>query len=169
MPRFGSGADLARELGLSRVAIHKAEKAGRISRTASGEFDLDAAAIQYNLHTDAKQRRAQMARQGAGATAATEGPATLNELRTRRDRAETERVEIELAVLKGTLGAKETIESDGRRAGFAIVGSLAQLPDRIAAECGADDAQRRKIRQVAQREIDRVRQDVADAIERGTQ
>jgi hypothetical protein len=46
---------------------------------------------------------------------------------------------------------------------------LVPLPDRIASECGETDAQRRKIRQVAEREIDRVRAEIADALQHGPQ
>jgi Phage DNA packaging protein Nu1 len=169
MPRFGSGADLARELGISRVAVHKAEKSGRISRTADGKFDLEAAAIQYRLHTNPEQSRRALAQQGQGATAALATPLGSEDWRTRQLRAETERSEIELARLKGTVATTAGIESASARAGYAIVGALVPLPDRIASECGETDAQRRKIRQVAEREIDRVRAEIADALQHGPQ
>jgi phage terminase Nu1 subunit (DNA packaging protein) len=164
VPRYGTGADLARELGISRQAVSKAEQTGRISRTADGKFDLDAARIQYGLHTNVEQRRRSLAQKGNGATTAIPEPLSTSEWRLRRERAEAERAELETGKLKSTLATTETIESRARRAGYAINGNLDQVPDRVAAECGADDAQRRKIRQVLQREMDRLRQEVADLL-----
>lgn len=164
MPRYGKGSDLARELGITRQAVSKAEQVGRISRNKDGLFDLDAAKIQYRLHTDPAQQRRALAQQGQGATAALDEPLTLSDYRIRRERADAERAELEVAQLKGRLGDVESIASAGRRAAYAIVGSLTQLPDRVAAECGTDDAMRSKIRQVLAREIDRLRQETAEAV-----
>lgn len=169
MARYGSGADLARELGISRQAVHAAEKAERISRAANGKFDLDAARIQYGLHTNAEQQRRALAKQGAGATVATAEPMTTSDWRTARERAEAERALIEVAKLKGELAATDAIQAAARRAAYAIVGALEQLPDRVAAECGADEPQRRRIRQVLQREVDQARREVAAALKVETQ
>lgn len=169
MPRFGSGADLARELGISRVAVHKAEKSGRISRTAEGKFDLEAAAIQYRIHTNPEQSRRALAQQGRGATHATDLPLGGHDWRIRKERAEAERAEIETARLKGELCDTSTNEGMARRAAYAIVGGFDQLPDRAAAELGVDDAHRRKVRQVLLRELDQLRGEVAAALLSGTQ
>jgi phage terminase Nu1 subunit (DNA packaging protein) len=66
--RYGSGADLARALGITRQAVSKAEQSGRISRSANGQFDLDAAAIQYRLHTDPEQQLRSLQQRGAEVT-----------------------------------------------------------------------------------------------------
>lgn len=169
MPRFGSGADLARELGISRVAVHKAEKSGRISRTAEGKFDLEAAAIQYRLHTNAAQQRRALAQQGNGAAVAIPDPLSSNDWRIRRDRAEAERAEIETARLKGVVADCSDLSASGQRIGYAFGSGLDQIVDRTAAECGENDAQRRHIRNVLQREFDRLRSEIADLIEREIQ
>ena len=169
MPRFGNGTDLARELGISRQAVSQAVKAGRISRTAAGTFDLDAAAIQYGLHTDPEQQRRGLARQGRAATSAVPEPLGTNDYRIRQARVDAERAEIELEKMKGGLADTAGIESTARSAGYAIVGALEQLPDRVSAECGTDDAQRRKIRQVLLREIDQLRGEIAAALKTGPQ
>lgn len=169
MPRYGSGADLARELGISRVAVHKAEKSGRISRTAEGKFDLEAAAIQYRLHTNPEQSRRALAQQGQGAAAAISDPLSISDYRIRKERAEAQRAEIETARLVGSVATKVDLEAGGRRIGYAVGGGLDQIVDRVAAECGVDDAQRRHMRQVMQREFDRFRSEVADLVVRETQ
>ena len=169
MPRFGNGANLARELGISRQAVSKAEKSGRISRTADGRFDLDAAAIQYGLHTDHEQQRRALAQHGQGATRATSEPLVGSDWRIRRERAETEQAEIELAQLKGTLGTISGISSQARRAAYAINSGLEQFPDRIAAEFGINEEHRRKLRLALIREIDQLRGEVAAALLNDTQ
>lgn len=169
MPREGNGADLARELGITRQAVHAAEKDGRVSRKANGKFDLDAAKIQYRLHTNPEQQRRALAKQSSGAVSGTADPLDLGDWQIRRARAETERAELELQKLRGTLVDRAGVTTMARRAGYAIVGAIDSVPDRIAAECAADDAQRRKIRRVAQREMDRIRAEVAAALESETQ
>lgn len=165
MPREGSGADLARELGISRQAVHAAEKSGRVSRMASGKFDLDAARIQYNLHTDPEQQRRALAKQSNGATTALATPMGAEDWRIRRERAETERAEVELARIKGTLATVDSISAASARTFYAIVASLTPLPDRVAAECGETDEQRKRIGEVLLRELDRVRSEIADLLE----
>lgn len=169
MPRLGSGQDLARELNVTRQAVHKAEKAGRISRTAGGKFDLDAAAIQYRLHTNPEQQRRALAQQGQGATTAIITPLGMDDWRIREQRANAERAEIELAKLKGTLVNKADLLAEMRRIAYAIGSAMDQISDRIAAECGENDTQRRKLRQVAQRELDRVRTEVVALLEHDPQ
>lgn len=167
--RRGNGGDLARELGITRQAVHAAEKSGRISRTADGKFDLDAAAIQYRMHTHPEQQRRALAKQSAGAVNGTSAPLMFEDWRTRQARADAETAEINLAKLKGTLVERANVVSTARRAGYAIIGALEPIADRVSAECGIDDAQRRKIRHVLTRELDRLRAEVADVLETETQ
>lgn len=165
MARFGTGADLARALGVTRQAVSKAEKDGRITRAASGKFDLDAAAIQFGLHTDVEQQRRANAQKlvpppelPAGAVV----PEDTN-WNVRRSRAEALRAELELQELQGVLVRRDVQEREGRTLASSIVLQLESIPDRIAAEFGTDDAQRRKLRQRIREELDRVRQAFAGA------
>jgi hypothetical protein len=141
MPRFGSGSDLARELGITRQAVSKAEKAGRISRAANGDFDLDAARIQYRLHTDPEQqlRSLQQERSTPAGVAVLERPSyefegdakALVAAKARREQAEAQIAELELAEKRGEIIAN----ADHKRVVFALCRSICDalmpLADRI--------------------------------------
>ncbi|MEY2653098.1 MAG: hypothetical protein RLZZ524_125 [Pseudomonadota bacterium] len=156
MPRFGNGADLARELGITRQAVSKAEKSGRISRMADGRFDLDAAAIQYRLHTDPEQqiRSMQQARPYAEAQAAQHGVAVLDappqmeftgsaadllRAKAKREHAEAQLAELELAEKRGEI----ILAADHKRVIFRLCRSirdaLVPIPDRMAPVVAAED------------------------------
>lgn len=142
MPRFGNGADLARELGITRQAVSKAEKAGRISRAANGDFDLDAARIQYRLHTDPEQqlRSLQQERSAPAGVAVLERPVlefegdakALVAAKARREAAEAQLAELELAEKRGEI----ILSSDHKRVVFALCRSICDalmpLADRMA-------------------------------------
>jgi hypothetical protein len=142
MPRFGNGADLARELGITRQAVSKAEKAGRISRAANGDFDLDAAKIQYRLHTDPEQqlRSLQQERSAPAGVAVLEPPVlqfegdakALVAAKARREAAEAQIAELELAEKRGEI----ILNADHKRVIFALCRSICDalmpLADRMA-------------------------------------
>ena len=171
MARFGNGVELAELLGVTPQAVSKAVKSGRITRAENGKFDLDAAAIQYRLHTDPHQQKRALAQNHFHA----EQPAArieqgaapsgddVSTIRRRRELAEARLAEITLQEREGALVKREEVERDGRRLASAIVQQLQSIPDRIAAEFGADDEQRRKIRQRLLEELDRVRAEFSRA------
>lgn len=148
MARYGSGADLARELGISRQAVSKAEKSGRISRAASGLFDLDAAAIQYRLHTDPEQQ-ARSLQQRSGGTEVLDPPAVevrgdaaaLISAKARREQAEAQLAEMKLAEAMGSAmniaEHKRVIFALGR----AVTDALLQMPSRLGAVVAAESNQ----------------------------
>jgi len=156
MARYGSGAALARELVLTRQAVSKAEAAGRITRAASGEFDLDAAAIQYRLHTDPDQQGRALGQQRASMPAAPVTTAS-EDWHKMRARAEALKSDLEYQELAGLLVRREDEARAGRALAASIVTQLEPLPDRFAAEFGTDDAMRGKMRQRLREELDRIR------------
>ena len=150
MARFGSGADLARELKISRQAVHKAETSGRISRSANGKFDLDAAAIQYRLHTDPEQQARSLAQRGPEAEVmdppAMElrgDAAALIAAKARREAAEAQLAEFELAEKRGQImdvgEHKRVVFSLAR----AVRDAVLQISSRTSAQLAAagDQAQ----------------------------
>jgi phage terminase Nu1 subunit (DNA packaging protein) len=150
MARFGNGAQLAEELGISRQAVSKAEKTGRITRAASGLFDLDAAAIQYRLHTDPEQRARSLQQKGGGVEVMdppvlelppTSDAARLVREKARREAAEADLAELELREKRGEIMAM----SEHRRVLFsltrAIRDALLQIPSRSAALVAAEISQ----------------------------
>lgn len=165
MPRFGNGAQLARELGVTRQAVSKREKQGALTRAANGKFDLDAAAIQYRLHTDPEQQRRALAQNirprmpaPAVGTAGDDSDWT-----GRRLRAEARLAELQLQEREGSLVARAEVERGAKRIAFTLVALLTPIADRIAAEFGVDEAHRRRLRQRIAEEIDQVRAEVARA------
>jgi len=149
MARWGTGADLARELKITRQAVSKAEKAGRISRAASGMFDLDAARIQYQLHTDPEQqsRSLQQRSDGGAATEVLDPPAVelrgdaaaLIAAKARREQAEAQLAELELAEKRGEIMAV----GEHKRVLFALArtvrDAVLQISSRSAALVAATD------------------------------
>lgn len=148
MARWGTGADLARELKITRQAVSKAEKSGRISRAASGMFDLDAASIQYRLHTDPEQQARSMQQRSDGGTEVLDPPAVelrgdaaaLIAAKARREAAEAQLAELELAEKRGEIMAV----GEHKRVLFAVARSvrdaLLQIPVRAAALLSAESS-----------------------------
>ena len=163
---------LAAELGVTPQAVSKAVKSGRITRAENGKFDLDAAAIQYRIHTDQAQQRRALAQQTHSDA---EQPAARNDqavalpgedvgtIRRRRELAEARLAELTLQEREGALVKSEEVQKFGRSLASAIVQQMQSIPDRIASEFGADDEQRRKIRQRVREELDRIRAEFARA------
>lgn len=147
MARWGTGADLARELKITRQAVSKAEKAGRISRAASGMFDLDAARIQYQLHTDPEQQARSMQQRSDGGTEVLDPPAVelrgdaaaLIAAKARREQAEAQLAELELAEKRGEIMAV----GEHKRVLFALArtvrDAVLQISSRSAALVAATD------------------------------
>jgi 16S rRNA G1207 methylase RsmC len=147
MARWGTGADLARELKITRQAVSKAEKAGRISRAASGMFDLDAARIQYQLHTDPDQQSRSLQQRSDGGTEVLDPPAVelrgdaaaLIAAKARREQAEAQLAELELAEKRGEIMAV----GEHKRVLFALArtvrDAVLQIPARSAALVAATD------------------------------
>jgi 16S rRNA G1207 methylase RsmC len=147
MARWGTGADLARDLKITRQAVSKAEKSGRISRAASGMFDLDAAAIQYRLHTDPEQQARSMQQRSDGGTEVLDPPAVelrgdaaaLIAAKARREQAEAQLAELELAEKRGEIMAV----GEHKRVLFALArtvrDAVLQISSRSAALVAATD------------------------------
>lgn len=171
MARFGNGVQLAAELGVTPQAVSKAVKSGRITRAENGQFDLDAAAIQYRIHTDRAQQKRALAQNHSHAeqpeARIEQGAIPLGDdlgtIRRRRELAEARSAEIDLAEREGALVKVEEVQKAGRSLASAIVQQLQSVPDRIASEFGADDEQRRKIRHRLREELDRIRAEFARA------
>jgi hypothetical protein len=81
----------------------------------------------------------------------------------RQARAEARMAELALEEREGSLVKKEDSDRAARRLASVIVQQFESIPDRIAAEFGADDEQRRKIRQRLRDEFDRLRSELASA------
>lgn len=146
-----NGSRLAKELGLSRAAISKAEKSGRIARAGNGLFDLVAAKIQYRLHTDPEQQLRSLQQRPHKAEQEIVIPerpmefagdaAALVAAKARREAAEAALAELELAEKRGeTLSMK-----DHKRIVFALArglrDALLQIPSRAAALVAAENSQ----------------------------
>jgi hypothetical protein len=157
--RFGSGSDLARLLGISRQAVHQAVKSGRITRSDNGQFDLDAAAIQYRMHTDPDQSRRGLAKQRVPAEPAPAAGAVppVEDWRSRQARADALTAELNLQKLSGELVERSEVERELGRRLAAMQVQFDALPDRAAAALGMTDEHRRKVRQFLRDELAQIR------------
>lgn len=166
--RWGSGSELARELGITRQGVHKAEKSGRITRAANGLFDLDAARIQFRLHTDPEQQLRSIQQRPetpttfgvggsqAGASAAggatdivvpergvefTGDAAALVAAKARREAAEADLAELELAEKRGAIMSSADHRAIVFRIARTLRDALLQVPARTAALLAAESDQ----------------------------
>lgn len=153
--RWGNGVQLAAELGITKQGVRKAEKAGRITRAANGLFDLDAARIQFRLHTDPEQQLRSLQQRpdrasGADQTAVVTVDRTMEfagdaqalvAAKARREAAEADLAEFELAEKRGTIMSV----ADHKRIVFTLARSirdaLLQVPSRCAALVAAESEQ----------------------------
>lgn len=137
---------IALALGISQPAV------SRHVRHGMPTDDIDRAVGWYRANVDARQRDGQ-----AGELV----PSRERALRERLLQAQVARAEAEAAQLAGTLATTASIVAAARRAAYAIVAGLEQLPDRVSVEFGQDDAQRQRARRALQRECDNLRRMVA--------
>lgn len=166
--------------GGSLAAVQKAIAQGRIT-PIDGKVDPEVADIQWAAKTDVVQQTRGQHGGHAPHEATVSGPSEAQPAATilppggrggrddyfaekaRREKVERELAELELAERCGKLVDREEVERAARRAAGSLVQQLSAIPDRIAAEFGADDAQRRALRQRLQQELDQVRGEFARA------
>jgi cell wall-associated NlpC family hydrolase len=161
--RRGKPAELARELNVSRQAIHELQNAGVIERAADGliDFELARMAVAARVHPKGKTAQAVAAPQpqpaAAPAPAAPAQPAAqvtnFHVARTLREAAEARMAQLKLAELEGDLVRAADVAAAATGAATAIRQQLEQTPDRIAAEFGTDEAHRRALRRRIAEEI----------------
>ena len=131
----------------------------RITRSANGQFDLDAAAIQYRMHTDLDQSRRGLAKQRLAAEPpppAGDAPPS-EDWRSRQARADALTAELNLRKLSGELVERVEVERELGRRLSAIQVQFDALPDRAAAALGVTDEHRRKVRQFLRDELAQIR------------
>ena len=178
-PRRVRPAELARELKVSRQAIHDLQQRGKLSRDADGLLDLELArvALLNRVHPNGKTAQA-VTQPAAAPTLQQPAESTAPEVaqitsfhvaRTLREAAEAKLAQLKLAELTGELIRKRDVEKGAAAAGFAIRQRLDPIADRVAAEFGADDAHRRTLRQRIRDEIDAALRATAAAIGDGGQ
>ena len=95
----------ARELGISHVALHKAEKAGRVKQEPNGGFDIEKCrkALAENSNPE-KQRQARSQRKSpATSQNAESGEHTYSEALRRREWLKVEKEELSLERQRGEL------------------------------------------------------------------
>lgn len=166
-----NGAKLAAELGITRQAVHKAEKSGRITRAANGLFDLASAKIQYRLHTDPEQQMRSFQQRPETPTAElvvaerppmefTGDAQALVAAKARREAAEAELAELELAEKRGQIMAvldhRKILFEFARR----VRDSILQVPSR-AAPLVAAEGEQRACRRIIEAEIRAVLQQLS--------
>ncbi len=148
-------------LGKTLRAVQKAIATGRIS-TIEGKIDPEVADLQWGDRTDPAQ-----ATRAAGQKNAAESPPPtgegMREARLRRELAEAERAELQLAEMQAKLCRVEDVRRAARELAQRIVNALDQIPHRIAVEFGTDDEMRAKLRRRLIEDMDRVRREVSEA------
>lgn len=122
-----TGAELARRLGVSKPAITKAVKAGRLTPGDDGKFEYDAAIADFRLNT----RRG---RNPSGVESAAPRPAGIAEAELEKVIAHTEWIKLRNAKLAGELVDRDVAERETSRLAL-------EFRDRFLAFCRREAAQ----------------------------
>ncbi|MBF0153241.1 MAG: elements of external origin [Magnetococcales bacterium] len=148
-----STRELARRLGVSDTAVHKAEKAGRIQREPDGSWNLEKVRAQWNSNTDtAKQRSGRdgmkpvlTAAVGTVKETLREGDQSLGTSGTTYMQARTadmvmraQRHKIELEQLKESLVSKEEYDAKVFKLARQLRDMIQNWPSRVAPEMAAE-------------------------------
>lgn len=135
-----TASELARELGVSPTAVHKARDSGRIT-AIDGKFDLAVAKIQW----EANRQRRRMDQAPAPKLDRQDDPAKTGEeaadfwiSKARREAAEAEIAELKAAELRGELVRKVSVEREIASRLVALRESLEVLADRLSAVMAAE-------------------------------
>lgn len=119
-------AELARRLKVSRGAVSKAVKGGRITPDDDGLFDPLEAELQWIENT-----RPSLKRQSATTKTAKAGQHAYAQARARKEAALASMAELRLAQAKGDLIPKEDVDFVLNDFGVTIRGLLENMPDRL--------------------------------------
>lgn len=159
-------AEYARRRGVTRAAVSKAILRCRIP-LIEGKLDPLVADTLWQARTDPDQQKRALGQNRDQAPPSREVNAppgeSYDEVRRRRELAEMRLAELELQEREGLLVKAADVEQAGSRLASAIVQKLEAIPERIAAEFGADDESRGKLRRRLREEIDRVRDEFVRA------
>ena len=128
-------SELARALGVSRQAVAKARKIGRITPLSDGRYDLAVARIQWEENRQRRPARPAMPDQlapDAAAPAAADGSDYWSH-KTRREAAEARLAELKLAESSGLLVARADVERASFTAARVMRDQLTAASPRLAA------------------------------------
>jgi len=137
MPRLGTEADLARELGKSRQAVAQGHAKGRVTYHDPDRrlYDLDQAAHDWHAYSE---RHRLLPNAGSGRQAGDRaGMAELLLARIARERAEAKLAEIKLAEQEGRLCRADGVRRTAFMAFRAVRDGLQNLSPRLAAPLSA--------------------------------
>ncbi|WAR46956.1 hypothetical protein [Methylomonas rapida] len=138
-------ADYARQRGVSKVAVHKAIKSGRIS-LIDGKIDPEVADIQWERNTDkvkqaaANSGRMRDAENNQIATLLAQSSPVVEDYmhwKTRRERAEAIRSEQDQEREAGNLIYRDQAERGAKTVARLLRDQLLSVPSRLAAELSA--------------------------------
>lgn len=135
---------LAKEFGVSRQAVEKAAKAGRLTVFDGGLFDIAVARVQWDANRRRRRARPgakrpdaveQTAADGAGGSVSGEGSDYWTS-KTRRETAEAAIAELKLAELAGTLVLRDEVNRTLFVAARVMRDQMLAIAPRLAASLG---------------------------------
>jgi len=135
---------LAKEFGVSRQAVEKAAKAGRLTVFDGGLFDLAVARVQWDANRQRRRARPgaqrpdagdQTGADGAGGSGGGEGSGYWSS-KTRRETAEAAIAELKLAELAGTLVLRDQVNRTLFVAARVMRDQMLAIAPRLAASLG---------------------------------
>ncbi len=127
-------AEYARRRGVSRAAVSKAVDTKRIT-LINGMIDVEVADIQWSRNTHPEQAARANSGKGRGEPDAPDGEVIEYwAMKARREKAETLKVEMQLAEMSGRLVSRDKVESAAYQAGRLLRDMILSVPGKLAGE-----------------------------------
>lgn len=124
---------LAKEFGVSRQAVEKAAKAGRLTAFGDGRFDLAVARVQWEANRKRRVARPEQSEPAEGREAPIAEGSDYWTHKTRREAAEAQLAEMKAAEMSGALVARADVERASFTAARILRDQLAAASPRLAA------------------------------------
>lgn len=169
MGKIGSQAEYARHADISRAAVNKAVKNGKIPLRPDGKIDFALAdEIRRGSANPARDPEPDPLPEAAEASFAAPEDLTYRASRAERERIAAERAAMDLAKLKGELISRQEVADALVTAGRAIRNKLDALPNMadeiVAIVAGGGGA--REVRQAISKRVTDLEQSVSDTLAR---
>lgn len=165
-----NASQYSKHRGVSRTAVSKALRAGRITAGPDGLIDPVQADADWEANTAPRANSGAM-KPPAHATRRTEIPdgaiADFNSSRARREAANATLAEIELEARRGTLIDADTVRSQAFTAARAVRNALQAIPARLSAQLAGENDEK-KVYRLLETAIDEACRSLAGSLAKDT-
>jgi len=159
-PKQVTQAELARLLGVSRTAVNKAVKAGRITADADGRFDLEQAIIDWKNNTRAAAKAASQ----PGSPRQRGGQPKYASARARKEHSLANIAEMREGQMRGALAETASVKDAGTEVGTTVRTVLENLADQLAPVLAAE-SEEHNVHRILSKQMDTALHDIVARLE----